>query len=207
MWKPMIDAGLVRERIVEELGPVTAWEAITEGENSQAYSAVTDGRELIVRVNLRREGFALDEWAGSLRLGGGVLVPEVIAIGAIDEAWFCASTRLPGTRLCDLETPAVAAAAPAVAAALRRISGLPLAGAGGYGGVDPSTGKGRSPSWAGAVAWGVPRSWSAIADRAGGLASAALLHARHRAAVGVLLPQRNARARTRPDDRPAPSRP
>ncbi len=162
----MIDAGLVRERIAEEIGPVTAWEAITEGENSQAYSAVVGGREVVVRVNLRREGFDLDAWAGALRLGDGVAVPEVIAIGAIDQAWCCTSTRLPGTRLCDLDMSAVAAAAPAIAEALHRISDMPLTGVSGFGGIDPSTGNGRSPSWAGAVAWGVPRSWSAIADRA-----------------------------------------
>ncbi|MDN3242027.1 phosphotransferase [Glycomyces tritici] len=162
MWKPMIEAALVREQVAAAIGPVTAWEAITEGENSQAYSAVAGGRELVVRVSLRREGFDLDAWAGGLRLGAGVAVPEVIAVGAIDRAWFCASTRLPGTRLCDLDMPAAVAAAPAVAEALQRISDTPLAGAEGFGGVDPATGNGRSPSWAGAVAWGVPDSWPAL---------------------------------------------
>lgn len=162
----MIDAALVREQVAATIGPVTAWEAITEGENSQAYRVVADGRELIVRVNLRREGFDLDAWAGRLELGQGIAVPEVIAIGAIGAAWWCASTRLPGTRLCDLDPTAAGEAAPAVAEALRRISATPLPGAEGFGGIDPAQGNGRSPSWAGAVAWGVPESWSDLADGA-----------------------------------------
>lgn len=176
MWKPKIDAAAVRDQIVKEVGPVTAWEAIAEGENSQAYRAVAGGREVVVRVNLRRQGFDLDAWAGAI---DSVPVPEVIAIGAIEDAWFCASARLPGTRLCDLGPDAVDDAAPAVADALRRISETPLPGASGFGGIDPETGNGRSPSWAGAVAWGVPRSWTAIADEADrayleGLAAAVL---------------------------------
>jgi hygromycin-B 4-O-kinase len=162
MWKPMIDAALVREQVAATIGPVSAWEAITEGENSQAYSAVAGGRALVVRVNLRRQGFDLDAWAGGLQLGEGVAVPEVVAVAAIGNAWCCASTRLPGTRLCDLDMPAAVAAAPAVAEALQRISDTPLAGATGYGGVDPATGNGRSPSWAGAVAWGVPDAWPVL---------------------------------------------
>jgi hygromycin-B 4-O-kinase len=162
MWKPKIEAALVREQVAALIGPVTAWEAITEGENSQAYGVTAGGRELVVRVNLRREGFDLDAWAGGLRLGQGVAVPEVIAIEAIDDAWCCASTRLPGTRLSDLDMPAAEAAAPAVADALQRISDAPLGGAEGYGSIDPATGNGRSPSWARAVAWGVPESWAAL---------------------------------------------
>jgi hygromycin-B 4-O-kinase len=163
MWKPMIDATVVRERIAGEIGPVTAWEAVTEGENSQAYRAVADGRDIVVRVNLRREGFDLDAWA--CRLDHGIKVPEVLAIGAVDAAWFCVSTRLAGSRLCDLDMPAVKAAAPAVAETLRRIHDVPVA-AGGFGGIDPATGSGRAPTWASAVAWGVPESWSEIDDQA-----------------------------------------
>lgn len=157
----MIDAAVVRGRVAGEIGPVSAWEAIAEGENSQAYRAVAKGREVVVRVNGRREGFDLDAWAGGI--GHGVTVPEVLAIGAIDEAWFCASTRLAGSRLCDLDMQAVKAAAPAVADTMRRIHGAPVA-TGGYGGIDPATGTGRAPSWASAVAWGVPESWVEIAE-------------------------------------------
>jgi hygromycin-B 4-O-kinase len=166
MWKPRIDAAEARERIAGELGPVTEWEAITEGENSQAYRAVADGRQVVVRVNLRREGFDLDAWAAKVRPGQGVTVPEVIAVGAIGEAWCCVSTRLEGTRLCDLAPPAVAAAAPAVAETLRRINATPLGDTEGYGGIDPASGNGRGPTWSSAVAWGVPRTWDAVAEQA-----------------------------------------
>ncbi|MFG3338334.1 phosphotransferase family protein [Glycomyces sp. NPDC048151] len=166
MWKPRIDAASARERIAEEIGAVTEWEAITEGENSQAYRAVADGRQVVVRVNLRREGFDLDAWAAKILPGQGVTVPEVVAVGAIGEAWFCVSTRLEGERLCDLDGPAVAAAAPAVAEALRRINATPLGGTEGYGGIDPATGNGRGPTWSSAVAWGVPRTWDAVAEQA-----------------------------------------
>jgi hygromycin-B 4-O-kinase len=148
MWKPKIDGDVVRERITEEIGPVSAWTAITEGENSQAYSAIADGRALVVRVNLRREGFELDAWAANVLPGQGITVPDVVAVGAIGEAWFCASTRLPGTRLCDLGMAAVNDAAQAVAETLRRIGDTRLPGAQGFGSIEPATGNGRSPSWA-----------------------------------------------------------
>jgi hygromycin-B 4-O-kinase len=83
MWKPMIDGDVVRERITEEIGPVGDWTAITEGENSQAYSAVADGRAVIVRVNLRREGFELDAWAANVLPEQGISVPEVLTVGAV----------------------------------------------------------------------------------------------------------------------------
>jgi hygromycin-B 4-O-kinase len=166
MWKPMIDGDVVCERITEEIGPVGDWTAITEGENSQAYSAVADGRAVIVRVNLRREGFELDAWAANVLPEQGISVPEVLTVGAVGEAWCCVSTRLPGTRLCDLSESAVDDAAPAVAETLRRIGGTPLLGARGLGGIDPATGNGRNRSWAEAVAWGVPKSWPELSEPA-----------------------------------------
>jgi hygromycin-B 4-O-kinase len=166
MWKPMIDGDVVLERITEAIGPVSDWTAITEGENSQAYSAVADGRAVVIRVNLRREGFDLDAWAAKVLPSQGIAVPEVLAVGAVGEAWFCASTRLPGTRLCDLDGEAIKDAASAVAETLRRIGDTPLPGRQGFGGIDPATGDGRNPSWADAVAWGVPKVWPELSDPA-----------------------------------------
>jgi hygromycin-B 4-O-kinase len=57
----------------------------------------------VVRERITEDGFALDAWAAKVLPRQGITVPAVVAVGAIDQAWFCVSTQLPGTRLCDLD--------------------------------------------------------------------------------------------------------
>jgi hygromycin-B 4-O-kinase len=162
MFKPSFDLPAIRSAVEREAGPMTDWQPLNEGENSQVFAAVADAGPVVVRVSKRRKNFEVDERASRMLEGSGVRVPRFHGIGAIEDAWWCLTGRLPGTRLCDLPMDRIEAAAPAVAATLERLHAVDVSRTTGFGGLDPETGNGYNASWADWILRGVPRDWAGV---------------------------------------------
>jgi hygromycin-B 4-O-kinase len=162
VFKTRFELPAIRSAVERAAGPMTDWRPLNEGENSQVFAAVGDTGPVVVRVSKRRQGFAVDERASRMLAGSGIRVPRFQGIGPIEDAWWCLTERLPGTRLCDLPMDRIAAAAPAVAATLGRLHAVDVSGTTGYGGIDPATGNGYQAAWADCVFGGVPDAWPGV---------------------------------------------
>lgn len=162
MFKPRFDLPAIRSAVENAAGPMADWQPLNEGENSQVFAAIADPGPVVIRVSKRRQGFAVDERASRMLAGSGIRVPQFHGIGPIEDAWWCLTGRLPGTRLCDLPMDQIAAAAPAVADTLERLHAVDVSGTTGYGGIDPDTGNGCQDSWVDRVLGGVPDAWLGV---------------------------------------------
>ncbi|RRR98234.1 phosphotransferase family protein [Glycomyces terrestris] len=149
------------------LGPVDDWTRLAEGEVSQAFAFRADGRDLVLRIAPRREGFDKDAWAAAKLAGTGVPVPEVLHVGPVAEgAYCCVSERLGGVHLTGSDAAHQRRCAPAVRAVIEAIAAVDLQGTRGYGSVDPATGNGTQEDWTGQLRALLPADWDYLEDRA-----------------------------------------
>jgi hygromycin-B 4-O-kinase len=147
----------------ELLGPVTDWEHLTEGEVSQAFAFRADGRDLVVRIAPRREGFDKDAWAARRMRDTPVPVPEVLHVGALGEDVFCCvSERIGGTHLTDADEARQRRMAPVVRALIEDIAAVDLSGSEGFGSFDPVTERGVVSTWAAQLRALLPGDWDAL---------------------------------------------
>lgn len=103
MRKPSLSAQAILEFLKSRFGnEVTAFSPLPEGDESQAWRFVHEGRPLVIRVNRSRAGFEKDAFAYQKFAHSRLPIPEVIDIGQIDDFFYCISEYLPGTTLQDL---------------------------------------------------------------------------------------------------------
>ncbi len=145
------------------LGPIGDWTPLTEGEVSQAFGFRAGGRDLVLRIAPRRDGFDRDAWIADRLRGTPVPVPEVLHVGPVGEgAYACVSARVGGVHLTGADAAHQHRMAPVVRALIEDIAAVDLAGTEGYGSIDPATGNGAAPTWAAQLRALLPADWNAL---------------------------------------------
>lgn len=151
----------------ERHGAIGRWERLAEGEMSQAFAFRAGGRDLVVRVGPRREGFDKDAWAARRLRGTSVPVPEVLEVARLDEGVYCCvSERMGGGRFEDCDEARQRRIARALGAVVDAVAGVDLAGTDGFGSFDPETGCGPHADWAGHLRELLPEDWDGLEDAA-----------------------------------------
>jgi aminoglycoside phosphotransferase (APT) family kinase protein len=110
VWKPAVSDELLLQvasgwanRRITELEP------LAEGEDSRAVAFSSDSRRVVLRVRRDGSGFPREVHARELLAPVGVTVPEVLAIGTVEDLAWCISARVDGRTAQEL-TPAEALA-------------------------------------------------------------------------------------------------
>jgi hygromycin-B 4-O-kinase len=148
-------------------GAVDDWQSLTDGEMSQAFAFRGDGRDLVVRVGPRREGFEKDAWAARRVRSAGVPVPEVLEVGELGEGVYCCvSERMGGSRFEDCEEARQRELASAVHDLVDAVAAVDMSGSEGFGSFDTETEHGPHATWAGHLRELLPEDWSGLGDAA-----------------------------------------
>lgn len=157
----------VAQAMRERHGTISHWEPLTGGEMSQAFAFRAEGRDLVVRVGPRREGFDRDAWAARRLRDTAVPVPEVLEVDRLDEGVYCCvSERMGGGRFEDCGEERQRRIAPAVAAVVDAVAAVDLSDTEGFGSFDPETGRGPHRRWADHLRELLPENWDGLADTA-----------------------------------------
>jgi hygromycin-B 4-O-kinase len=120
---------------------------LVEGEESQAFAFEWRGDGYVVRINREAEGFKKDAFAARRFAAPGLPVPEVTAIGQLDEGpFYCVSRRAPGVTLQDLAPARLPAIVGPVARVMDAMAASSLASTQGFGRFD-ANGIGEHASW------------------------------------------------------------
>lgn len=160
MAKPTLSAAVIRQAVSEFHSGIEAWAQLVEGEVSQAFAFRADGRDLVVRVNTRVEGFQRDAFASAQVATESIPVPEVVHIDRLDEQhWFCVTARADGAIIQNCDTAALTALAEPVAAVMAAIGSCDVSKISGFGSFDPLTGRASHTSWSDAIAEAADRDW------------------------------------------------
>lgn len=134
------------EAIERDLGTISQWSPVSQGEESQAFGIHIDGESLILRVNRTADGFRKDAFCARHFASAGLPIPEVLSIGIVDRDAYCVSRRAAGLTLQDLPVEALPAVVAPVAGVLRAMAETPLGKTRGFGRFD-AHGIGEWPSW------------------------------------------------------------
>jgi hygromycin-B 4-O-kinase len=146
--KPKISPIAITTLLAARYSRIEGLWQLAEGEESQAYAAVADGQQIVVRINSRREGFDKDAFIAEL--WPTRWVPKVMAIEPLSDAWLCISERMPGVTLQALGRGAESCAQE-VLEVLDSIAASDVSSIVGYGPFSAS-GIGICPSWQAFVA-------------------------------------------------------
>ncbi|WP_177155003.1 aminoglycoside phosphotransferase family protein [Glycomyces harbinensis] len=165
--KTTLTADAIAQAMRERHGRITDWKPLAEGEVSQAFAFRADGRDLVVRVGPRRQGFDKDAWAARRMPKEAVPVPEVLEIAELDEGVYCCvSERMGGVHLETLGEPQQRRLTPAVRAVVDAIADVDLPDSEGYGSFDAETENGPHETWAGHLRSLLPHDWSGLQTEA-----------------------------------------
>lgn len=147
MRKPIVDIEQLTAAVIDHYGKITHMEPVQDGMESFAFRVVISGKKYVLRVNHQAEGFEKDDFANRHFAGPGLPVPEIEAIGLLDNgiAW-CLSALAPGVTLQDLPEAYLPAVVAPVAAVMQAMAAAPLESVTGFGPFN-SRGEGRYPSW------------------------------------------------------------
>ncbi len=101
----------------------------------------------MLRINISGEGFEKDAYAFRAFASERLPIPEVVAIGAVDEGHaFCVSRQLPGVTLQASDAAAIDRLLVPTDAVLTAIHATDISGTDGFGDFD-GTGRGRFATW------------------------------------------------------------
>lgn len=141
--KTTLPRALIASHLATRYARVGELVQLAEGEESQAFAAIADGQDIVVRTNVDRAGFDKDLMAA--KRWPSVRAPAVRYIGRLGEAWLCISDRVWGVTLQALGSAAAVYGDAAVdimaAMAASDVSTLT-----GWGPFD-ADGRGRFRSW------------------------------------------------------------
>ncbi|SFS64623.1 aminoglycoside phosphotransferase family protein [Paenibacillus sp. BC26] len=145
--KPQLTPTSIMTAVVRDVGDLSWWEPVAEGEESQAFAIRYGGGEYILRVNRSAEGFRKDEYCYRHFASADLPIPEIITIGELDDAYaYCISRRVPGVTLQDMNSSDMLSAAVPVMKALEAMSSAKMEGTDGYGPFNEN-GMGRFGKW------------------------------------------------------------
>ncbi|MBN8953136.1 MULTISPECIES: aminoglycoside phosphotransferase family protein [unclassified Rhizobium] len=145
MKPPQLSKAIV-DVVERDLGAISQWSAVSQGEESQAFGIHIGGESLILRINRVADGFRKDAFCARRFASSALPIPEVLSIGVADQRAYCVSRRASGLTLQDLSVAALPAVVAPVARLLRVMAESPLAGTQGFGCFD-DRGTGKHASW------------------------------------------------------------
>lgn len=145
MRKPNFLAAQIGDHLRSRFSDVSELEALTEGEESQAFAFKGDGKEMVARINKSRIGFDKDLYARRHFASETLPVPEVIAIEPIESMWICISARARGQTLQAMANEA-GRYARTVAATMETIASADVSQVSGFGAFD-ATGQAPFRHW------------------------------------------------------------
>lgn len=134
------------EAVARDLGAISQWSKISQGEESQAFGIQVGGEGLVLRINRLGDGFRKDAFCASRFASPGLPIPDILSIGIVDQQAYCVSRRAAGITLQDLPVAALSGVIAPVANALRAMAETPLAETRGFGRFD-AQGIGEHESW------------------------------------------------------------
>ncbi len=144
--KTDLAASAVRAAIEARAGPVSAFEALTEGLDSQAFGFRRGEDAFVARVNRRDHGFRKDAFIATTFASDLLPAPAVLSIDRLGvDLWLCISRRAPGRALHEAAGDG-ALLAPAILAVLDAIGAADVSALTGYGRID-AAGAGACATW------------------------------------------------------------
>lgn len=149
--KPKLSRRAVASAVERDLGPISAWIPVSEGEESQAFGIQLANEDFILRINRLAGSFHKDAFCYQNFASANLPIPQILSIGTVNGHAYCVSRRAAGSTLQDLppaELPAVVARVDKV---MRAIAEAPLRGTKGFGRFD-ADGIGEHESWRSFVA-------------------------------------------------------
>lgn len=145
--RPSLDTGRAAAVLEAVVGPASAIEPVGSGQVSQAFTAVADGKPVVVRFNQSLEPFRKDATAAERFAGPDLPVPKVIALGETDDglAW-AVSERAPGVATDRCGRATLLRAMPAIFRSLDAIHRSDPGTGTGFGSFD-ADGRGEHATW------------------------------------------------------------
>ncbi|REE88992.1 hygromycin-B 4-O-kinase [Paenibacillus taihuensis] len=139
---------IVMDVVARDMGAeFSAFERVSEGEDSQAFAVRIDDVGCIIRVNRSAKGFLKDNYCYRHFTSSELPIPEIIRIGDLDDEFsYCISRRAPGITLQDVQSSELTAIAPSVMKVMEAMGSTSAAETSGYGSFDEN-GIGRFLSW------------------------------------------------------------
>lgn len=135
MRKPNFLPGKIEDYLSSRFSDVGDFEALIEGEESQAFAFQGDGEELVARINKVRIGFDKDRYAHRHFSSKTLPVPEVTLIEPLEDMWVCISTRAKGQTLQAMAKDA-GRYAPIVATTMKTMASANVSQLSGFGPFD-----------------------------------------------------------------------
>lgn len=149
--KPKLSPQAIASAVERDLGPISAWTSVSEGEESQAFGIRLADEDLILRINHLAEDFQKEAFCYRHFTSASLPIPQILSIGEVDGHAYCVSRRAAGKTLQDLSPAELPSVVAQVDEVMRAIAEAPLHGTEGFGRFD-ADGIGGHESWRGFLA-------------------------------------------------------
>ncbi|MFE0015513.1 phosphotransferase family protein [Mesorhizobium sp. NPDC059054] len=149
--KPKLSPQAIASAVERDLGPISSWTSVSEGEESQAFGIRLADEDLILRINRLAEGFQKEAFCYRHFTSASLPIPQILSIGEVDGHAYCVSRRAAGKTLQDLSPAELPSVVARVDEVMRAIAEAPLHGTEGFGRFD-ADGIGVHESWRGFLA-------------------------------------------------------
>ncbi|WP_054311149.1 phosphotransferase [Mesorhizobium sp. 1M-11] len=149
--KPKLSPQAIASAVERDLGPISTWTSVSEGEESQAFGIRLADEDLILRINRLTEGFQKEAFCYRHFTSASLPIPQILSIGEVDGHAYCVSRRAAGKTLQDLSPAELPPVVARVDEVMRAIAEAPLHGTEGFGRFD-ANGIGEHESWRGFLA-------------------------------------------------------
>ncbi|SDW03241.1 aminoglycoside phosphotransferase family protein [Paenibacillus sp. CF384] len=134
MVKPQLTIETIMAAVTQEIGSLSGWERVSEGEESQAFAIRFGGGEYILRINRSADGFHKDAFCYRHFASADLTIPEIVSIGTLaDDYAYCISRRAPGVTLQDMNVSDRAAATESVMHVIEAMARTDITDTEGYG--------------------------------------------------------------------------
>lgn len=144
--KPRLSRQAITAALERDLGPVSGWTSVSEGEESQVFGIRLGDEDAILRINRQAESFHKDAFCQQHFASAGLPIPHLLSIGEVDGHAYCVSRRAAGRTLQDLSPAELLPVVARVDDVMRVIATASLDGTAGFGTFD-ANGNGRHRSW------------------------------------------------------------
>ncbi|PLP60659.1 hypothetical protein CYK37_05930 [Mesorhizobium loti] len=146
--KPKLPHQAIASAVERDLGPISTWTSVSEGEEAQVFGIRLADEDFILRVNHFAHGFHKEAFCYRHFASANLPIPQILSIGTVDDHTYCVSRRAAGKTLQDLSPAELPAVVAWVDQVMRAIAQAPLHGTEDFGRFDPN-GIGEHKSWRG----------------------------------------------------------
>lgn len=144
--KPNLSYQAMKSALQRDLGPISAWTSVSEGEESQVFGIRLANEDFVLRINRLAESFHKDAFCYRHFASASLPIPQILSIGEIDGHAYCVSRRAAGKTLQDLSSAELPAIVARVDEVMDAIAEAPVDATAGFGRFD-ANGSGGHESW------------------------------------------------------------